>query len=191
MPGNVYLFCKELGIEETAFYDQFASLESLQDAIFTTWFKEVTQSISSNELYDGYNAREKFLAFLFAWFEARKANRSFILFLHQQHKQPSLQGPLPYLKQLKQDFLNWINPLLKDGMGAKEIEYRKFIGDKYGDALWLNFLFVHDFWLKDRSPGFEKTDEAIERSVNLGFDLMGKSPLDSMLSFGKFLFQNR
>jgi hypothetical protein len=52
-------------------------------------------------------------------------------------------------------------------------------------------LFVTDFWLKDKSPGFEKTDEAIERSLNLAFDLMGKSPLDSMLEFGKFLFQNK
>ncbi|MFN9518224.1 MAG: TetR/AcrR family transcriptional regulator, partial [Bacteroidota bacterium] len=58
-------------------------------------------------------------------------------------------------------------------------------------ALWANLLFVMGFWLKDSSNAFEKTDEAIERSVNLAFDLMGRSPLDSMIEFGKFLFQNR
>ncbi|MFN6082873.1 MAG: TetR/AcrR family transcriptional regulator, partial [Bacteroidota bacterium] len=63
--------------------------------------------------------------------------------------------------------------------------------DRYGEALWVNMLFVTGFWLKDQSAGFEKTDEAIERSVNLAFDLMGRSPLDSMIDFGKFLFQNR
>jgi hypothetical protein len=45
--------------------------------------------------------------------------------------------------------------------------------------------------MKDHSKAFEKTDEAIERSINLSFDMLGKSPLDSALEFGKFLFQNR
>jgi hypothetical protein len=80
---------------------------------------------------------------------------------------------------------------MNEGMSTKEIEERKFISNKYGDAAWLNLLFVTDFWLKDKSSGFEKTDEAIERSVNLAFDLIGKSPLDSIIEFGKFLFQNR
>ena len=63
--------------------------------------------------------------------------------------------------------------------------------DKYADGLWVNFVFIINFWLKDNSKGFEKTDEAIERSVNLAFDLMGKSALDAALDFGKFLFQNK
>ena len=71
------------------------------------------------------------------------------------------------------------------------IENRKVIVSKYAEGLWVNFLFVYSFWLKDESNAFEKTDEAIERSINLAIDLMGKSALDSALDFGKFLFQNR
>jgi hypothetical protein len=63
--------------------------------------------------------------------------------------------------------------------------------EKFCINLCLNFLFVLTFWLNDNSKGFEKTDESIERSVNLAFDLMGKSALDAALDFGKFLFQNR
>jgi ubiquinone biosynthesis protein COQ9 len=47
------------------------------------------------------------------------------------------------------------------------------------------------FWIDDTSNAFEKTDAAIEKSVNLAMDLMGKSPLDAALDFGKFLFQNK
>ena len=37
---------------------------------------------------------------------------------------------------------------------------------------------------------FEKTDEAVEKVVNLSFDLIGKGAVDSMLDFAKFMYQN-
>jgi hypothetical protein len=48
-----------------------------------------------------------------------------------------------------------------------------------------------DFWIKDNSKGFEATDAAIEKSVNLGFDLVGPGPLDSIIDFGRFLISQR
>jgi len=65
------------------------------------------------------------------------------------------------------------------------------IGNKYGEGLWIQALFVLQFWTKDESIGFEKTDAAIEKAVNVSFDLMGKSPIDSVLDFAKFLYQNK
>jgi hypothetical protein len=84
-----------------------------------------------------------------------------------------------------------MKPILIQGIESKELTERKYLDDKYVDGLWVNFLFVLKFWLNDTSSGFEKTDAAIEKSVNLGMDLMGKGPLDAALDFGKFLFQNR
>ena len=78
-----------------------------------------------------------------------------------------------------------------DGINKQELAERKYIDGKYVDGLWLNFLFVIKFWVDDNSPAFEKTDAAIEKSVNLALDLMGKSPLDAAFDFGKFLFQNK
>ena len=59
------------------------------------------------------------------------------------------------------------------------------------EALWMQVGFVFRYWVEDRSPRFEKTDAAIEKSVNLAFDLMGKSALDSFLDFAKFLYQHK
>jgi hypothetical protein len=84
-----------------------------------------------------------------------------------------------------------MKPILAEGMQNNEITERKFIDDKYVDGLWINFLFVLKFWIDDTSQAFEKTDVAIEKSVNLGMDLMGKGPLDAALDFGKFLFQQK
>ena len=50
---------------------------------------------------------------------------------------------------------------------------------------------VLDFWVKDKSKGFEQTDAMIEKSVNTSFDLIASSALDTVLDFAKFMYQNR
>jgi hypothetical protein len=51
--------------------------------------------------------------------------------------------------------------------------------------------FILLFWKEDDSAGFEKTDAAVEKSVNLAFDLIGKGAVDSAIDFAKFLYQNK
>jgi hypothetical protein len=41
--------------------------------------------------------------------------------------------------------------------------------------------------VNDSSAGFEKTDEAIEKGVNVTFDLFQRSPIDNLFEYGKFL----
>jgi len=188
-PDSVYSFCKILNLEEKEFYNHFSSLAAVQDGILIHWFSKVKENLEAGELYKNYNAREKLLAFFFSWFEELKGYRSFVVFLQAQDKNPVVKTA--FMSGLKKDFLDWAENLMQDGIKAGEIEDRKFISNKYGDAVWVNLLFLTDFWLKDKSTSFEKTDEAIEKSVNLAFNLMGKSTLDDLLSFGKFLFQNK
>ena len=45
------------------------------------------------------------------------------------------------------------------------------------------------YWMDDNSARFEKTDVAIEKSVNAIFDVFNTTPLESVLDFGKFLFK--
>ena len=81
--------------------------------------------------------------------------------------------------------------ILLQGKETEEIMDRPIIGDRYSEGLWIQTLFILQFWANDESKDFEKTDAAIEKAVNVAYDLMGKSPLDSMFDFAKFLFQNR
>jgi hypothetical protein len=55
----------------------------------------------------------------------------------------------------------------------------------------MQLAFLLMFWRDDNSPAFEQTDAAIEKSVNLAFDLIGKGAIDSMLDFAKFLYQSK
>lgn len=189
---NVYVFAKHLNISEEEFYQYYPSLEAIESNIFADWFKTVKNNVINSELYPNYSSREKLLSLYFAWIEALKKHRSFVCERwEKQTKQISIPKTPDFLKSLKEEFLSFSNEILKEGIQSNEISDRKFIGDKYADALWLNLLFVTNFWVNDQSTNFEKTDEAIEKSVNLAFDLMGQTALDSMLNFGKFLFQNR
>ena len=61
----------------------------------------------------------------------------------------------------------------------------------FSEGAWLQFLFLLNFWANDDSAQFEKTDIAIEKSVNTIFDLFDNTPLNSILDFGKFLWKEK
>jgi hypothetical protein len=47
------------------------------------------------------------------------------------------------------------------------------------------------FWIDDTSPGFEKTDIFIEKSVNTSFDVLNVAPIRTLIDFGKFIFKEK
>ncbi|UTW64668.1 hypothetical protein KFE98_08250 [bacterium SCSIO 12741] len=91
----------------------------------------------------------------------------------------------------KEQFLEYAGSLLAEGMEQKEVKDRPLIGNQYHKGIWVQLLFVLDFWCKDNSAEFEQTDAAIEKAVNLTFQLLGESALDSMIDLAKFLMQSR
>lgn len=189
-PSSVYQFAKVAGMEEQEFYNHFSGLEALEMSIYEEWFHQAYQQCSASAPWDSYSAREKVLAVFYTFIETLKPNRSFVKFLKDRDFKALPKWP-SYLNTLRVVFVDKMKGIVHEGLDSKELAERKYIDDKYVDGLWINFLFVLKFWIEDTSTGFEKTDAAIEKSVNLAMDLMGKSALDAALDFGKFLFQNR
>lgn len=189
-PESVYLFAKALKIKEEEFYNHYSGIEALEMDIYKTWFEEAYAQCTQSEPWSDYTSREKILGVFFTFIEVLKANRSFVKLMKERDFKALPKWP-PYLNSLRETFIESMKPILAEGVTKQEIAARKFLDDKYADGLWLNFLFVIKFWIDDTSTGFEKTDAAIEKSVNLAFDLMGKSALDAALDFGRFLFQNK
>ena len=93
--------------------------------------------------------------------------------------------------RLKEAFLEYANELIAEGKEIGEIVDRPIIGNRYDEGMWRQLQFVIYFWVKDDSQNFERTDEAIEKAVNLSFDIMGRGPIDAALDFAKFLYQQR
>ena len=59
------------------------------------------------------------------------------------------------------------------------------------EALWLHFLSIVEFWQKDESPSFEKTDLFIEKTIDTGFEFLNNEPLKKIIDLGKFLWKEK
>jgi hypothetical protein len=188
-PASVFSFAKANGMQEEDFYSFFGSFEALESSIWQGYIGSVKERLANDATYAGYSVREKILAFYFTLAEVLKNDRSFVI---QQLKEIKKLGLAPsFIKGFKKSFEDWINPILMEGKQTGEIAMRPFFDTKYDSVFWLHLMFVLQFWSKDESANFEKTDVAIEKSVNLALDLLGKGVLDNALDFGKFLYQNR
>ncbi|MBX2916410.1 MAG: TetR/AcrR family transcriptional regulator [Cyclobacteriaceae bacterium] len=187
VPTSVFTFCKTIGIAESDFYQHFASFEAIEKSIWINLIESTRKRIETDADYQSFGTREKILTFYFSLIEALKTDRSFILYQLKGWKQPLM--PV-FLKGFKTSFDEWINPVLNAGKVSGEVANRPLLDKRYDVLFWMHFMFILQFWTHDDSANFEKTDAAIEKSVNLAFDLIGKGVLDNALDFGKFLYQN-
>jgi len=188
-PASVYVFAADNGFTEADFYNHFNSFNAILDGIWEGLFQTVTGKLQADETYLAYSVREKLLAFYYTLVQELLKTRSFAQWCFKEVKQP-LTLPAG-LDKVKKHFVNYAKDLVNQGVETGEIAQRPVITDRYADGLWLQFMFVVQFWLKDESAQFEKTDAAIEKAVNLSMDLMGRNTLDSAFDFAKFLINNK
>lgn len=189
-PASVFAFCKDLDISEAEFYQHFSDFDQIAAQFWSEQFNRSRLSLEKGEEWESFTAREKTLSFYYGFFESLKSHRSYALLIL---KEVSMIKPkvAPELSALKASFKQWVKEIIAEGQQSNEIAGRSKLNDIYDDLFWMQFLFLLDYWRKDRSAGFESTDEAIEKSVHLSFDLIEKNALDSAFDFGKFIFQNR
>lgn len=186
-PRSVYKFCKDNDIPEAEFYQQFGSMEGLQKAIWDTFFDNTQGLLLKNKAFQQGSNREKMLTFFFTFFELLALNRSYILLTLKG--QGNILRNLEQLKGLRIRIRNFAKELIEDGNIDKAVPLTKRNPAIFSEGAWVQFLFLLKFWMEDASAGFEKTDMAIEKSVNTIFDLFDHTPLDSILDFGKFLYK--
>ena len=188
-PVSVFIFCQQLGLSEATFYDSYSSFDAVEKDIWLSFFTDTLEKLKSDETYHGYSAREKLLTFYFLWVQKLKEDRSYIL---QQKEQLHIPGwHTDRLEKFRDAFQEYARELIKEGYQTGEVKERKFISDKYAHGFWLQALFVLNYWVKDDSDKFELTDAAIEKAVNLSFQMIGSGALDSLLDFGKFVFTKK
>ena len=187
-PSSVYKFCLDKGMKEEDFYNHFSSFEALEKSIWKDFITSTTDKLNGDNSYSSFSSREKILTFYFTLVELLKKDRSFVL--HQLNEWKNHAMMPDFLKGFKGAFDEWIKVVLDEGKQTGEVAKRPYLDERYHSLFWLHLMFILQFWSKDGSPGFEKTDMAIEKSVNLAYDLIGKGVLDNALDFGKFLYQN-
>jgi len=187
-PKSVYIFAKKNKMTEAEFYAHFGSFKALEQNIWAGIAQKTLTEIKGQEVWVQYSAREKALSYFYAFFELLKQQRSFAVYsVNQQPK--GLTTPAVFA-ELRTVFENFCTEILNEGLESGELSDRKFFSKRYKDALWVQFGFVLHFWINDSSASFERTDEAIEKGVNVTFDLFQRSPIDNLFEYGKFLAKN-
>ena len=188
-PKSVYLFCKKNKIEETDFYKSFASLEDIKESIFSKFFDNAYMLISKEKGFDAQVPKEKLLSFYFTFFEVLQLNRSYVLFILSNSGEKMQK--LSSLRRLRNSFKQFASGLIEQGNTSKQSILTRHPELIFSEGAWLQLLFLLKFWMEDSSPSFEKTDIAIEKSVQTVFELFDNTPLDSVIDFGKFLWNEK
>lgn len=188
-PKSVYQFTKENGFEEKEFYSFFGTFEAIEKEIFKIFLENTLVLIKKDPSYASYDMKNKMLSFYFTFFELLSANRSYVLLSLKEH-QNQLKN-LTQLSSLRIEFKNYVSEITTDEVRIQYEKLQKIQEKTIQESAWIQLLLTLKFWMEDESPAFEKTDIFIEKSVKVSFELMNIAPLESLIDFGKFLFNEK
>ncbi|MDA9597044.1 TetR family transcriptional regulator C-terminal domain-containing protein [Flavobacteriaceae bacterium] len=187
-PKSIYKFCKENKMQEKTFYKFFGSFQGVRQMIWETFYDNVMSLLRKDENFDSAQPKEKLLSFYFTFFEVLLLNRSYLLFaLSGEEKMMTKVSQLSSFRKL---FKGFAAELIEEGNVDKP-SYLQHPPKIFSEAAWVQLGFLLKFWMEDSSADFEKTDQAIEKSVQTAFDVFDNTPLSALVDFGKFLWKEK
>lgn len=189
-PKNIYLFAKENDFEEENFYQYFSGFEQIEKEILNHFFTKSLELCEQTENWNEMTSKEKLLNLHFTFFENLTMNRSLVLVILGETKRKEWI----ILQELRKNFLEFTKQLTFENLEilekAKE-SIKNFNEKTREEALWLHFISIIEFWKKDQSPSFEKTDLYIEKTIDTGFEFINNEPLKKVMDLGKFLWKEK
>lgn len=188
-PKTVFAFADAQGITEGEFYRHYASFAVIDREAWAEFGREARAQAAQEPAWQGYGAREKLLAFYYTLLEILKNNRSFALLTLGRSQRRQFAVVPTVLKQFEAEFKEFVEEILHEGRATGEVASRPFLQDGYGRIFLRQLQFLLLYFVRDESANFERTDAAVEKTVTLSFDLVGRNTFDSALDFGRFLLQ--
>ncbi|MBD8081484.1 TetR/AcrR family transcriptional regulator [Chryseobacterium caseinilyticum] len=189
-PLNVYRFAKDNEFEEKDFYDFFAGFEQIERQILVSLFEKSVELASEVNMAQDISSKEKLLNVYYIFFENLAMNRSLVLMILGNNKMHAAKISTQ-LREMHREYIRTMD--FKDWEIIEKA--RENVRDAHQkareEALWLHLVSAVEFWKKDTSPAFEKTDIYIEKTIDTGFELMDNEPLRKLADLGKFLFKEK
>ncbi len=183
-PVSVHRFCQDLGIGEKDFYMAFPNLDAVEMHFWKSWIESIIHAVSAGKEWSSFSAKERYLAFLFAFTAEALEHRSL---LEQRFGKLTLLCRPSSLDGLKNSFKDFAGDLIQQGMDHGEIARRGALGNLYPEVLYIHWRSVLEYFLKDDSQGFDRTDAFIEKTVEFAFDLLRTQAIDSAADLARFL----
>lgn len=185
-PKSVYKFCKENNIAESDFYANYASIESLKQAVWMAFYTNTHELLKKDPNFVSLSRKDRLLTFFYTFFEVLLLNRSYVLFV--QSVEENKMNKLGQLKQLRTAVKGFATELIEEGNEQKS-RFTQNPVQLFSEATWAQLLLLLNYWLNDSSKGFEKTDALIEKSVTVAFEVFDNTRLDAFVDLGKFLWK--
>lgn len=188
-PNSARELCEETELDLEFFNQHFKNLVAVEKSLWLNWFEETLEVLESSEEYAQYSAQERLFAFLYTWLETMEPHVEYIKLAPRYFN--VFRPDELVLSSFKKSYLAYTADLAELAKATGELLNRPVVEKIYPETFWLQLVFTLNYWLKDDSEDKAKTDEAIERSVSLAFEWMGRNPLDSIFEFGKFLLEKK
>lgn len=188
-PASVLLFAQSIKLTEADIYTYYGTWGALEADLFKSFMTEAISALEKSKEFEGFSSREKTLSFFFTWIGKMQEHRSLVKFVDNQD--PILCLGQDYLKSTKPEFIPFARKIIKTGIEQDEIADRWLVTRTYRQVLWGKAVAIYNFWLRDGSANFEKTDAFIEKSINFWFDLIQPNALDSGFDLAKFVVKGK
>lgn len=189
-PKNIYRFAKDNEFEEKDFYDYFSSFEQIEKSMLVNLFDKSVELASEINNSDEISSKEKLLNVYFIFFENMTMNRSLVMMILGNDKL-HLAKISNQLKETHRQFVKTLDFNDWEMIQKAKDNLKNFHEKAREEALWMHLVSAIEFWKKDTSPSFEKTDIFIEKTIDTGFELMENEPLRKIVDLGKFLFKEK
>lgn len=171
----------------------FETRDELDKAIWDELLINSVLTVENDPSFDQFTRREKMLSLYYTFFENLRLNRPFVV-LHLDNF-PSGKKRNHLFDEMKPTFLDFVERIVNEpdffDTSSTLAKFKNVRITVIKEGFWKQMLFLISFWAKDTSSEFEKTDEAIEKSVTVAVDLTDTSRLKNMFDLGKFLWQER
>jgi len=181
---SVRRLCLDVKITEKEFYHEFPSLGAIEKEFWKEWMENIISAVSDGKEWKSFSAKERYLAFLFAFTGEALAHRSL---LDQRFGKLTLLCRPSSLEGLRNSFRDFAGEIIRHGMEEGAIAERGPLGSFYPEVLYIHWRSVLEYFLKDESRGFDRTDAFIEKTVELAFDLLRTQAIDSAADLARFL----
>lgn len=189
-PKNVFLFSKENNFEESKFYEFFSDFEEIEKQMMAHFFSKSLELATSIENFETFSAKEKLLNVYFIFFENLTMNRSLVMAVLGKEKLTTIKM-LHNLKEIHREFTKTLDFKENDLLEKAPEKFKNLNEKSKEEMLWLHLVSCIEFWKKDTSPSFEKTDLYIEKTIDTGFELIDNEPLKKVIDLGKFLWKEK
>ena len=156
--------------------------------VWETFYDNAISLLEKDDNFEGARPKEKLLSFYFTFFEVLSLNRSYVLFALSGSR--NMIFKMKQLSSLKKIFKTFSAELIEDG-NLEKPSYLQHPPKIFSEAAWVQLGFLINFWINDSSADLEKTDQAIEKSVQTAFDVFDNTPLTALVDFGKFLWKEK